>query len=32
MDQILRNYYGKNYDKAMENAKKKRAEMRTDFI
>ena len=32
MDQILRNYYGKNYDKAMENAKKKRAEMPADFI
>ena len=32
MNQILRNYYGKNYDKAMENAKKKRAEIRADFI
>ena len=32
MDQILRNCYGKNYNKAMKNAKKKRAEMRVDFI
>ena len=32
MDQILINYYGKNYDKAMENAKKKRSEMGTNFI
>ena len=32
MDQILRNYYGKNYDKAMENAKKKRAEMRATIV
>ena len=32
MDQILRNFYGKNYDKAMENAKKKRAEIKADFI
>ena len=32
MDKSLKDYYGKNYEKAMENAKKKRAEIRSEFI
>ena len=32
MDQFYRNYYGKNYDKAMEKAKIVRAGMREKFI
>ena len=32
MDDFLKQYYGKNYDKAMENAKRKRAEMKSEFL
>ena len=32
MEQLLKNYYGKNYEKAMENSKRKRAEMRANFL
>ena len=32
MDRLLRKYYGKNYDKAMENAKEERAKMKEEFL
>ena len=32
MDDFLKQYYGTNYDKAIENAKSKRAEMKSEFL